>query len=95
MPGGDQIPADVKNRVMHVTLPVGDTFLMGSDTMPGYGKEFVQGNNSQIMINPKTRKRLIGFSPNFRQAAASKWVCRILFGEHISDRSLTSSVFVG
>lgn len=56
MPEGDQIPEEVKNRVMHVTLPVGDTFLMGSDTMPGYGKEFVQGNNSQIMINPETRE---------------------------------------
>lgn len=56
MPDCEEMPDDVKNRVMHVTLPFGDTFLMGSDTMPGYGGDFVVGNNSQIMISPDSRE---------------------------------------
>lgn len=56
MPDSDQLPEEIKNRVMHVTLPVGDSLLMASDTMPGYGGEFVVGNNSSIMISPESRE---------------------------------------
>lgn len=34
-PDAPEIPADAKDRVMHVGLQVGDQMLMGSDTMPG------------------------------------------------------------
>ncbi|HEV7690830.1 MAG TPA: VOC family protein [Hyphomonadaceae bacterium] len=38
MPGSDHIPPHMKNRVMHVTLQVGDTVLMGSDAPMGHQK---------------------------------------------------------
>lgn len=58
MPPSDefQLPDDMKNRVMHVSLPIGDEILMGSDTMPGMGKPFQKGINSYISIHPESRE---------------------------------------
>ncbi|TDW46399.1 PhnB protein [Flavobacterium sp. 270] len=38
------------NRIMHVSLPIGNTILMGSDSHPRYG-DVVFGSNFQISIN--------------------------------------------
>lgn len=35
MPGESQVPADWRDKVMHVTLAVGDQLLMGCDPPPG------------------------------------------------------------
>lgn len=44
-----------KNRIMHVSLPIGSTcVLMASDTMPGH--PYVQGNNVQISITPDSEE---------------------------------------
>lgn len=53
-------PEDVKNRVMHVALQVGEDTLMGSDIMPGMknncgGDEFRLGDNVIISITPDSR----------------------------------------
>ena len=46
---------DVKNRVMHITLPISaETILMGSDTMPGLHDHKV-GNNISLSINTESR----------------------------------------
>jgi PhnB protein len=45
-----------KNRIMHVSLPVGDTVLMGSDAMEGHGEPFKMGNNFSISYAPKSKK---------------------------------------
>lgn len=55
MPGAD-IPEDAKSRIMHISLPVADSVLMGSDTMEGMGKTFQQGNNFAISYTPKSRE---------------------------------------
>ena len=47
---------DLKNRVMHVSLPIsGETVLMGSDTMPGMHEHLV-GNNISLSINTNSRE---------------------------------------
>lgn len=51
---GMEVPEEAKERVMHVSLPVGNDILMGSDTMPG--QPFVQGNNNYISIFPESRE---------------------------------------
>ena len=51
-----QIPAELKSRVMHVSLPIGAEILMGSDTMPGMVKPFQKGVNSYISIHPESRE---------------------------------------
>lgn len=47
---------DLKNRVMHVSLPISsETVLMGSDTMPGMHEHLV-GNNISLSINTNSRE---------------------------------------
>ena len=50
------IPESEGNKIMHVSLPVGDgSFLMGSDTGGEWAPGFIPGNNFSISINT-TRK---------------------------------------
>ena len=50
-----QITEADKNKIMHVTLPIGDgQVLMGSDTASGFGQSLTVGNNFSISINPGT-----------------------------------------
>ena len=51
---GMEVPEEAKERVMHVSLPVGGDILMGSDTMPG--QPFTVGNNNYISIFPESRE---------------------------------------
>ncbi|NOX83418.1 MAG: VOC family protein [Alphaproteobacteria bacterium] len=46
---------DEKGRIMHVSLPVGDSVLMGSDTLSSFGEPAKPGNNFAISFAPKTK----------------------------------------
>ncbi len=46
---------DEKGRIMHVSLPVGDSVLMGSDTVSSFGDPAKSGNNFAISFSPKTK----------------------------------------
>lgn len=54
--GEHQIPEEHKNRVMHVSLPIGSEILMGSDTMPGFGSGNLVGQNNYICVSTDNRK---------------------------------------
>lgn len=43
-----------KNKVMHVTLPVGDAVLMGSDVAKGYGEPPTPSNSFAISYTAKS-----------------------------------------
>ncbi len=45
-----------KGRVMHVSLPVGSSVLMGSDKTTGSGPPLVVGNNFSISIEGRSRE---------------------------------------
>ncbi len=45
-----------KNRVMHVSLPVGSSVLMGSDTTTASEPPLVAGNNFSIAIEGRSRE---------------------------------------
>jgi PhnB protein len=49
-PGQPPVPKEVKDRIMHARLAKGPTVLMASDTMPGMGQPFQQGNNSSLAL---------------------------------------------
>ena len=50
--GMPPLPADMGNKIMHVSLPISkETMLMGSDTGGEWAPDFVQGNNFSISIN--------------------------------------------
>lgn len=62
--GMPPLPEEFKNKIMHVTLPIGgDTVLMGSDTGGGWAPDYQQGNNFSISINTDSKEeadRLFG-----------------------------------
>ena len=57
-PPGDMPPMsdEVKRQVMHVSLPVGDSILMGSDSAPWAEGTPVAGSNFSIAFNPESRE---------------------------------------
>lgn len=56
-PMKDQVPADMVDRIMHVSLGVGENLdLMGCDANPVmHKKPFVKGTNQQIALSPTTK----------------------------------------
>ncbi len=51
------IPEEMKDKIMHVTLPIGgETSLMGSDTGGDWGANFQAGNNFSISVGLKDRE---------------------------------------
>ena len=51
------IPDEAKSLVMHVSLPIGDSILMGSDSNPAFGGGGpVVGNNFSISFVPESRE---------------------------------------
>ena len=45
-----------KDKVMHVSLPVGSSTLMGSDTAEGFGDPHAPGNNFSISVDADSRE---------------------------------------
>lgn len=52
---GEVLSEEALNRVMHVSLPIGNTILMGSDSHPRYG-DVGFGDNFSISINTESRE---------------------------------------
>lgn len=57
MPASDeyQVPEGDKNKIMHVSLPIGSSVLMGSDTGEHYAASFLQGNNFSVSITADSK----------------------------------------
>lgn len=52
MPGADKISENEKEKIMHVSLPIGnENVLMGTDALESMGQKLIQGNNISISIN--------------------------------------------
>lgn len=57
MPSEQPIPESEGEKIMHVTLPIGQgTVLMGSDTSEAFGHVTTVGNNFSISINAETEE---------------------------------------
>ncbi|MYA18371.1 MAG: VOC family protein [Gammaproteobacteria bacterium] len=50
-----EVPDADKDKVMHVTLPIGSNVLMGSDNSP-HGPPVVVGNNFSISVDTQARE---------------------------------------
>ena len=57
MPSDDnyQVPEADKNKIMHVSLPIGNTMVMGSDCGQQYEAQYRQGNNFSISVQVDSR----------------------------------------
>ncbi len=54
---GVSISDEEKNRIMHVSLPIGDgEVLMASDTLESLGQELVRGNNVYVSLHPTSKE---------------------------------------
>ncbi|MYB22473.1 MAG: VOC family protein [Chloroflexi bacterium] len=49
------VPDEAKDLIMHVSLPVGDSILMGSDANPAADSRPIVGNNFSISYSPPDR----------------------------------------
>lgn len=51
LPNGDQTPAQDRNKIMHVSLPLPNgNVLMGTDACESVGQKLIMGNNFSISI---------------------------------------------
>ena len=56
-PGGDELPQEEQNRLMHISLSIGkNTILMGSDIFPSMGQTLKEGNNLYISLHPESKE---------------------------------------
>ncbi len=56
-PMADEIPAEVKNKIMHVSLPIGKgNVLMATDAIESMGHKVTFGNNYNISIEADSKK---------------------------------------
>lgn len=57
--GKPPLSEDIKNRIMHVSLPISkETILMGSDTMPGMSPDIMVGNNFSISLGVDSKEEV-------------------------------------
>ena len=55
-PGGPELSADEKNKILHIELPLyGGHLLMGTDSLESMGHTQRIGNNTTIQIEPDSR----------------------------------------
>lgn len=53
---GVQISKSDENKIMHVGLKVGESWLMGTDSLESLGQKLMVGNNAHISIAPDSRE---------------------------------------
>lgn len=53
MPGAEKMSAEDANKIMHISLPLSDGYiLMASDTVEAWGQKLKVGNNVYINLSP-------------------------------------------
>ncbi len=57
MPASDdyQVADGDKNKIMHVSLPIGTSILMGSDCGGDWAPSFVRGNNFSVSVSAESK----------------------------------------
>lgn len=54
---GVDVPADDQDKIMHISLPVGeDATLMASDVLASLGQELVRGNDTYLSVHTDSRE---------------------------------------
>ncbi|KYP13751.1 VOC family protein [Flavihumibacter sp. CACIAM 22H1] len=51
-----KVPEADKNKIMHISLPIGQSVLMGSDCGSAWEAGFIQGNNFSISIHTDSKE---------------------------------------
>ena len=57
IPGNEQIPAELLDKIMHIALPIGNgNVLMATDSLESLGQKLVQGNNHYFMLGVDSKE---------------------------------------
>jgi len=60
LPGADKMPEKDRNKLLHVSLPVGSSTLLGTDALESMNQKLTMGDNFHITIQidnePETRR---------------------------------------
>lgn len=56
MPAEIPVPENEKNLIMHVSLPIGESVLMGSDVAESNGQPFILGNTYSVTLTPDSEE---------------------------------------
>lgn len=51
-----QLSEDDKNKIMHISLPIGESILMATDSLDSMGQKLEFGNNSFISFSPDSKE---------------------------------------
>ncbi len=88
-------PENEKDRIMHVSLPIGSGVLMGSDTSSAFGPPGTAGNNFSISVAPIAGRKPSVCSTRCRRAEPLPCPSVICSGERILARASTNSESTG
>ncbi len=56
-PEADKIPANEKDKIMHIALPIGKgNVLMATDALESMGQKLTPGNNFYLTIQPESKE---------------------------------------
>ncbi len=56
LPGRENLSEAELNGIMHVCLPIGNDYLMGTDALEAMGHKLNMGNNFSISVHPDSRE---------------------------------------
>lgn len=54
-PEADKVPADLKDKIMHISLPIGGSILMATDALESMGHKITAGTNFHLSISPDSK----------------------------------------
>ena len=55
-PGTENFSEESKNKIMHISLPIGQDLLMASDIFLEMGQKLIKGNTNYVSIFPDSRE---------------------------------------
>ncbi len=55
-PNQPPMSEEAAQKIMHISLPVGESTIMGCDIMPGFAAPFVQGNSMSLSVNTQSEE---------------------------------------
>jgi PhnB protein len=57
VPGNENLPAGMQDKIMHIALPVGNgNMLMATDSLESMGQKLVAGNNHYFMLGAESKE---------------------------------------
>jgi PhnB protein len=55
-PEAERVPAEQKDKIMHIALPVGGSVLMATDALESMGHKITAGTNFHLSVNPDSKE---------------------------------------